>query len=186
MAGVEGFSVGSAAGFVVESDGSGRRAGIDVGGTKCLGVALDQAGDVVQIERCPTPNDPVELIDALAGLAGMLAPYDGLGVGVPGLVTRQGTLRAAPNVTAVQELGVGPLLSARRGHRVAVDNDATCAVGAEWQHGSAKGAHHIILVTLGTGIGGGIVIDDRLVRGANGFTGEIGHMVVDPDGPMCP
>ena len=72
------------------------------------------------------------------------------------------------------------------GLAVAVDNDATCAALAEWQHGAARGFDDVVLVTLGTGIGGGVVMGGRLQRGANGFAGEIGHMVVKPDGPACP
>jgi glucokinase len=162
-----------------------RRAGIDVGGTKCLGVVIDAEGDVVQQERRLAPNDPVRLIDTLVELAHTLAPYDSLGVGVPGLVTRAGSLRAAPNLGRVNELAVGPLLESRLGHPVAVDNDATCGIAAEWTVGAARGTSDAMLVTLGTGIGGGIVAGGRIVRGANGFAGEIGHMLVDPDGPPC-
>jgi glucokinase len=170
---------------VTGSPNGRQRAGIDVGGTKCLGVVIDEAGEVVRQDRRPSPNDPVRLIDALAELANELAPYDSLGVGVPGLVTRSGALRAAPNLGRVNELAVGPLLESRLGHPVAVDNDATCGVAAEWLIGAARGFDDAVLVTLGTGIGGGVVAGGRIVRGANGFAGEIGHMVVDPDGPPC-
>jgi glucokinase len=78
------------------------------------------------------------------------------------------------------------MLSERLGFRVEVGNDATCAAAAEWQVGAARGASDLIMVTLGTGIGGGVVAGGQLIRGANGFTGEIGHMVVDPDGLPCP
>ena len=69
---------------------------------------------------------------------------------------------------------------------MAVDNDATCATLAEWQAGAAQGFDDVVLVTLGTGIGGGIVAGGAIQRGAHGFAGELGHMVVDPDGPPCP
>ena len=69
---------------------------------------------------------------------------------------------------------------------VRVDNDATCAAWGERQAGAAQGYDDVILATLGTGIGGGIVVGGALLRGANGFAGEIGHMVVDPQGPPCP
>lgn len=161
-------------------------AGIDVGGTKCLGVVTDAAGRMVREHRLPTPKGPEAIIDTLAELAGHLAPYATLGVGVPGLVTRSGVIRASPNLVDIRDFAVGPLLAGRLGHDVAVDNDATCALGAEWRLGAARGTEDAVMVTLGTGIGGGIVAGDRLQRGAHGFTGEIGHMVVDPDGPPCP
>ena len=163
-----------------------RRAGIDVGGTKCLGVVLDDSGAVLDEIRRPTSRRPDELIDALVALAGELAPFDSLGVGVPGLVTRGGVLRAAPHLIDVAELDVSSRLTSRLGIDVHVDNDATCATLAEWELGAAQGANDVVGVTLGTGIGGGIVADGRLLRGTNGFAGEFGHMVVDPDGLACP
>lgn len=163
-----------------------RRAGIDVGGTKCLGVVLGPDGDVIHEHRLPTPKGPEAIIDTLVELAGALAPYDTIGVGVPGLVTRDGVLTAAPNLVDIANFRVGELLSARLGCTVHVDNDATCAVAAEWKVGAAMGLDDFVMVTLGTGIGGGLVVSGRLARGTNGFAGEIGHMVIDPDGPFCP
>lgn len=160
-------------------------AGIDVGGTKLLGVVVDDAGEVVRRAKWPTPEGADAIVAGLASLATELSPYDSLGVGVPGLVTHEGVLRAAPNLVDVTELSVGPRLSAHLGHPVAVQNDATCALVAEWRHGAARGVDDVVLVTLGTGIGGGIVAGGRLQVGANGFAGELGHMVVVPDGPRC-
>ena len=161
-------------------------AGIDVGGTKCLGVVVDEHGVIVRQGRRPTPHGQTAILHVLANLARELAPYDSLGIGVPGLVTRTGTLRAAPNLVNVSELAIGPRLSERLGHPVAVDNDATCAAAAEWRHGAGRGATDMVMVTLGTGIGGGIISGNQVQRGANGFAGEIGHIVVHPDGPPCP
>jgi len=170
-----------------------RRIGIDVGGTKALGVALDTAGTVIAEDRRPTPRGPDSLgplIDVLVELAQSLG-HDGqdnasLGIGVPGLVTREGVLRAAPNLDGVADFDVYGLLSERIAGRIAVDNDATCAMAAEWQLGAGAGSDDLMLVTLGTGIGGGLVGNGVLHRGMNGFAGEFGHMVVHPDGPRCP
>ena len=167
----------------------GRSVGIDVGGTKCLGVVLADDGTVVTEDRRPTPRGPGSLpalIETLAELAESLGPYDHLGVGVPGLVTRSGVLRAAPNLDGVAEFDVAGLLGERMGHPVQVDNDATGVALAEWRFGAGRGATDMVLVTLGTGIGGGLVAGGQLQRGNHGFTGEYGHMVVDPDGPPCP
>ena len=163
-----------------------RRAGIDVGGTKCLGVVLDASGRVVGEWRRPTPRGADAILDTLGALVADMGGVDTLGIGVPGLVTRHGVLRAAPNLVGIADFAVGPLLSERLGLEVDVDNDATCAAVAEWMVGAGRGASDLVMVTLGTGIGGGVVAGGRLVRGANGFAGEIGHMVVDPDGPPCP
>jgi glucokinase len=163
-----------------------RRAGIDVGGTKFLGVIVDEHGQVLVEKRRPTPQGGEAVVRELAEFARELGAYDTLGVGVPGLVTRDGVLRAAPNLIGASEVRVGPQLAELLGHPVAVDNDATCAILAEWQHGSARGFDDVVLVTLGTGIGGGLVMGGKLQRGVNGFAGEIGHIVVQPDGPFCP
>lgn len=161
-------------------------AGIDVGGTKCLGVILDEHGEVIRTDRRPTPKGPVAIIETLAELATALGPYDSLGVGMPGLVTKDGLLRASPNLVDINDFAVGPLLAARLGHPVTVSNDATCAAIAEWRWGAGHGARDMVMVTLGTGIGGGIICDGVVQLGAHGFAGEIGHMIVDPNGPPCP
>ena len=164
----------------------GRRLGIDVGGTKCLGVILDDAGNVTEEQRRPTPRGPQAIIATLAELARDMGPWDSIGIGVPGLVTRAGVLRAAPNLVDITNFEVGALLGSELGSAVHVDNDGTCAAAAEWKAGVARGVNDFVMVTLGTGIGGGVIAGGALIRGANGFTGEIGHMVVDPDGPPCP
>lgn len=163
-----------------------RRAGIDVGGTKCLGVVVDASGEVVQEERRSTPRQPDELIEVLATMALNFGEVDSIGVGVPGLITREGVIRASPNLFDVRDLPVGTRLSERLDRHVFVENDATCAAIAEWKSGVAVGRSDVVVATLGTGIGGGIVADGRVVRGRNGFAGEIGHMIVDPQGPRCP
>ncbi len=165
---------------------AGRRLGIDVGGTKCLGVILDDAGEGIEEQRRPTPKGPEAVIATLAELARAMGPWASIGIGVPGLVTRTGVLRAAPNLVDITNFEVGALLSAELGTTVYVDNDGTCAAAAEWKTGAARGVDDFVMVTLGTGIGGGVIAGGALIRGANGFTGEIGHMVVDPDGPPCP
>jgi len=165
-----------------------RTVGIDLGGTKCLAVAFE-SGKVVDERRVPTPVGEAAVLDALSGVAVAVidgAEVSGVGVGVPGLVDRGGVLRFAPNLPGVVDLAIRSELETRLGVPVRVDNDATCAVWGERQVGAAQGYDNVILVTLGTGIGGGIVAGGRLLRGANGFAGEIGHMVVDPEGPPCP
>jgi glucokinase len=161
---------------------------VDLGGTKCLAVALED-GKVVDECRVPTPVGEAALLDTVAAAATAVqatGPAVGVGVGVPGLVDREGVLRFAPNLPGVAELPIGTELTSRLGVPVRVDNDATCAAWGERQAGAARGYDDVLLVALGTGIGSGIIADGRLLRGANGFAGEVGHMVVDPDGPPCP
>jgi glucokinase len=164
--------------------------GIDVGGTKCLGVVLDGAGSIVAETRERTPYDRDALLDVLTSIVHELTASTGdvasVGVGAPGLISLAGVLHSSPNVPDVTQLDIAGSLTTRLARRVAVGNDATCAALAEWQHGAGRGLDDLVMVTLGTGIGGGIVAGGQLVVGNNGFAGEFGHMVVDPDGPPCP
>jgi glucokinase len=177
--------------------------GLDVGGTKVLGLAVDATGRVLAETRVPTPTDAVlghpggspvshPLIEALASVAEWLwaevaVDPSAVGVGAPGLVDNRGVLRFAPNLPGAGGLDIAAALTTRlAGVRTVVDNDATCATVGEWAYGSAAGADDAVMVTLGTGIGGGVIAGGRVVRGASGFAGEVGHMVVDPNGPLCP
>jgi glucokinase len=158
--------------------------GIDVGGTKCHGVCVDLNGEVLAEVRYPTP--PVaDLVPLLAAMFHELGGTTSLGIGVPGLITPEGVVKASPNMPGAFNVPVGPQLRGQLGISVHVENDATMAAFGEWKAGAARGAENAVMVTLGTGIGGGIVMSGKLQRGANGFAGEIGHMVVQRDGDEC-
>lgn len=161
------------------------RIGIDVGGTKCLGVALDDTGKVVHEIRRPTPHAD-HLVGHLWEMYEELGADGALGIGVPGLISPEGVIRASPNMRGAFNIEVGPQLRDRIGDAVSVENDATMAAFGEWRHGAARGADNALIVTLGTGIGGGVVMGGHLQRGAHGFAGEIGHMTVERDGVECP
>jgi glucokinase len=162
-----------------------RAAGIEFGGTKLLGVVTDPNGIVLTEAREPTPYGPDELVDAVVELADELRPFDTIGIGAAGLVSRNGELVYAPNVGNIENLALSARLEAKLGHPVQVVNDAACAAIAEVRFGVAKGLREVAVVTLGTGIGGAFVIDGDLHLGRNGFSGEPGHMIVDPKGPVC-
>lgn len=162
-----------------------KHVGIDVGGTKCHGVIVDTHGTVLDEVRYPTPHAS-ELIDLLEKMFHELGGETTCGIGVPGLITTDGVITASPNMKGAHNIAVGPELRERLGIAVHVENDATVAAFGEWKSGAAMGAHDAVMVTLGTGIGGGIVMGGRLQRGAHGFAGEIGHMVVERDGIECP
>ena len=173
--------------------------GIDIGGTKVLGVALDANNETVSEARVPTPAGTREIVgshiaEAVAHVTAELDRSLGtgnastpIGVGAPGMVDRQGRLCFAPNLPQAEGVDWTALIGDRLpGRAIVIENDANLAVLAEHRLGAARGFHHVVIVTLGTGIGGGIVIDDQVQVGAAGFAGEIGHMVVDPNGPPCP
>ncbi len=176
--------------------------GVDVGGTKLLGVVLGAAGDgqeeraeIVCEERRETPgageslpDDVVSLVRSLLATAGAADSVEvAVGVGVPGLVDRDGVLHFSPNLPAAGGSPVRSRLSDLfgDGRPVYVDNDAACAAAGECTYGAGRGRDDVLFVTLGTGIGGGIVSGGRLLRGAGNLAGEIGHLVVDPAGPPC-
>jgi glucokinase len=182
--------------------------GVDIGGTKVLGVALNAAHDVVAEVKVATPRgkaraddtsrgpeeEAAEVADAVVEVVAQLeaatstsAGPRSVGVGVPGMVDRHGRLRFSPNLPQGQGVDWKSLLSERLpGQRVVIENDANFAVLAEHRLGAARGYRHVVMATLGTGIGGGIVVDGQVQAGGHGFAGEIGHMVVDPSGPPCP
>ena len=135
--------------------------GIDVGGTKCHGVRVDQHGAVLEEIRYPTPHAS-ELVDLLESMFHELSGTQTLGVGVPGLITPDGIVRASPNMKGAHNIAVGPELRSRLGISVHVENDATMAAFGEWKAGAAIGARNAVIVTLGTGIGGGIVMHNHV------------------------
>jgi glucokinase len=160
-------------------------AGIDVGGTKCLGVVIDDHGKIVREVRKPTPTAD-RLVATLASIVHELGEHASVGLGVPGLISRDGVIRSSPNMNTAIEFSVREELANALGEPVWCDNDATCAALAEWQRGSGVGSHDMWMVTLGTGIGGGLVSGGALQHGARGHAGEVGHMVVQANGDACP
>jgi glucokinase len=115
--------------------------------------------------------------------------YDGkisaVGFGIPSLIDRERGSAANTVHLPLHDIPFRDLMSERLGLPVALDNDANAALVAERRFGAARGADHAVLLTLGTGIGSAIVADGKLLRGASGAAGEIGHMVIEQDGPRC-
>jgi glucokinase len=170
--------------------------GIDIGGTKTLGVAVNENGDLLEERLLPTPQGAAELIGTTSSMYFELSERVaqssperfevlGLGIGIAGLVDIDGKLRRAPNLVEVDGLDIGPILKSKLGVPVYVDNDVNCAARAELSDGVAASANNSLLVTLGTGIGGALIVDGRIHRGAFGMAGEPGHMIVDPRGLIC-
>jgi len=164
---------------------------VDVGGTSMKGARVAPDGRILSRRRVPTPTaDGADaVLDALAGLCRSLArhrPVAAVGLGVPGAVSpRRGIVFSSPNVPCWHDEPIGPRLARRLGIRVVVDNDANLhAVGEHWL-GAGRGTRNMILATLGTGIGGGLILRNRLWHGESGRAGELGHVVVDPHGPPC-
>ena len=164
--------------------------GIDVGGTKIAGAVVDAAGAIVARRLVPTESqEPGSIVSAIVKVARELkasAPATAaVGVGAAGLVdVKRGVILGAPNL-AYRNVPVRDTLSDRLELPAIVDNDANVAALAEAVYGAGRGAGDQIMITVGTGIGGGIIIDGGIYRGHYGVGAELGHIVIDPDGPVC-
>jgi glucokinase len=165
--------------------------GIDAGGTKLLGGVVDE-GLVVHHrvrrvwrggDRAQTLDTFVEAIEEARAAAPDVAA---VGFGIPSLVEWETGVSRWANHLPLDEVPFRDLMSERLGLPVVVDNDANAAMLAEHRSGAARGARHAVLMTLGTGIGSGLLIDGRVYRGSTGVGAELGHVVLDIHGPDCP
>jgi len=168
-----------------------RRIGIDLGGTKIEGVVLDDAGESVARRRVPTDQQRgydhiVEttggLVDALRELAPECAR---IGVGTPGAISSRTGLMKNSNTLCLNGRDLPGDLQRRIGLPVVVENDANCFALAEATSGAGRGARVVFGVIMGTGVGGGLVVDGKLWSGPQHIAGEWGHHSIDPHGPTC-
>lgn len=170
---------------------SGVTIGVDIGGTKIAAGVVDGSGNILATARRPTPrhdsgavlNDVADVVNELqAGVDGSIV---GVGVGVAGGVDQSRSMvYFAPNL-AWSQVPVRAVLEAATQLPVVVENDGAAAAWAETRFGAGVGLDHVVMVTVGTGIGGGIVVDGHVMRGAHGVAAEIGHLNAVPDGRLC-
>jgi glucokinase len=170
---------------------SRRVIGIDSGGTKFLGGVVDEELNVHhRVRRMIGGLGADELLDVMeeaVNEAREVAPdADAVGFGIPSVVDQRRGSSVSSRHLPLGDVAFREVMTERLGLPVHVDNDANLAVLAEHRFGAARYASHAVLLTLGTGIGSGLVLDGRVYRGSIGGAGEIGHMVVDLDGPKCP
>jgi glucokinase len=164
--------------------------GIDAGGTKLLGGVVDEQLVVHhRVRRTWRGADRGEtldvFVDAVDEIRAAARDVEAVGFGIPSLVSPDGA-SVWSNHLPLDDVPFRDLMSERLGLPVFVDNDSNLALLAEHRRGAARGTRHALMIALGTGIGGGIVIDGRIYRGAGGAAGELGHLVVDLHGPDCP
>jgi glucokinase len=170
--------------------------GIDVGGTTTAGGLFTSGGDVVDVLQVPTHQEgPGTAVDTLLGVVGDLVAEAhrrgldpaGIGVGIPGVVDPgTGAMALFPN--HVPELGgvrLAERIEAKTGLPAFIDNDVNALALAEWRFGLGRGAASLVLLAIGTGVGGGIILDGHLVRGRRGYGGELGHVPINVAGPVC-
>jgi glucokinase len=168
--------------------------GVDLGGTKLLAGAVDDALDVHhRASRPARGSGQSEVLDTVVAAVGEVREavesqgrtVRGVGFGIPCLIDQgRGMAVMAVNLP-IADIPFRDLMIERLGLPVVVDNDANAAMVAEWRFGAARGAGDAALLTIGTGIGGGLVVGGQLARGSLGAGAELGHMVVQADGPPC-
>ncbi|NYJ20498.1 ROK family protein [Glaciibacter psychrotolerans] len=172
---------------------------VDIGGTWTRAAAVTEAGDIVASARAATVSTGsieevrsvwrsvlAECEEALAGI-GHSAAFKGVGVGVTGPVDREtGVTFVPPNTgNALANVELGAEFTTLTGLRTVVERDTNAAALAEQRYGAARGSSSFVYLTISTGVGGAIIDNDRLLLGHNGAAGELGHVVVSPNGPMC-
>ena len=168
--------------------------GMDIGGTNTVFGIVDQDGNVVCQDSVKTKAYPIiedyvnaigEKLDVLIESVGGKDKINGMGVGAPNGNYYTGNIEFAPNLSWKGIVPLAKLFGERVGVPCKLTNDANAAAIGEMTYGAAKGMKHFIMITLGTGVGSGIVIDGKLVYGHDGFAGELGHVIAVPDGRLC-
>jgi glucokinase len=169
----------------------GRAIGIDLGGTQ-VRAALVEGGTL--LTRAAEPTDvaggPEAVLRQIAGLIERVSPegqpVQAIGVCSPGpLDSETGTILNIPTLPGWDGLPLRDILAERTGLPVALENDGIAAAFGEWRHGAGRGLQHLVYVTVSTGIGGGAIVDGRLLHGRRGMAGHVGHLPLGADGPAC-
>jgi len=165
--------------------------GIDLGGTAIKAGAIGSEGQILARREIPTElaRGATDLLERMARLALELGVEGRLGIGAPGLVDRAaGCISQSPNLGVIQGVPLAAELARRLGlppAHVHLENDANAAALGEHWLGQGRSERDLLLVTLGTGVGGGLILAGELHDGPGGMAGEIGHVVVEPGGPLC-
>jgi glucokinase len=170
---------------------------IDIGGTKIAAALIEPSGQVLGRARGETPDtvDAMDVVAAVARVAGMAASQAGrplkdihvAGVSCAGIPnTIEGVMVFSPNIRALRRTPLRDMLAERLDCTIHLGNDASLAALGEWHFGLKRSVSNLVYVTVSTGIGGGIIADGKLVGGACGAAGEVGHMTIDVNGPACP
>ena len=173
------------------SNDGGWLGGIDLGGTKILSICVDDRLNILEQDYRETEAQlgPEAVIDRMAEslrAAAGARRLRGVGISTAGPTDPgRGLVTTPPNLPGWRNVPLAAEISRRLKLPAWIENDANCAALAEHYLGAGRGFEHVILLTLGTGIGGGLILDGKLYRGASGGAGELGHMQLEPNGPVC-
>ncbi|WP_433888877.1 ROK family glucokinase [Streptomyces sp. CA-111067] len=162
--------------------------GVDIGGTKIAAGVVDEEGSILETVKVPTPPTPEGIVDAIVEAVRQVSTghtIEAVGIGAAGYVDdKRATVLFAPNINWRHE-ALKDKVEQRVGLPVVVENDANAAAWGEYRFGAGQGHSDVICITLGTGLGGGIIIGNKLRRGRFGVAAEFGHIRVVPDGLLC-
>jgi len=169
---------------------SGLAIGIDIGGTNSVVGLVNNAGEIISESKLKTTayESFDSFVEAIADLIAKLTEgheLNGIGVGAPNGNYYTGTIEQAPNLPWKGVLNLQEKLASKTGLKTIITNDANAAAQGEKIFGDAKAMKHYLMITLGTGLGSGIVVDGKIVYGHDGFAGEIGHIIANPNGRDC-
>jgi len=163
---------------------------VDIGGTHVRAALYSEATDTpMSRAEIATHSQDADLFSRLCDLIEQVRverALESIGVAAPGpLDPRSGTILRAPNIQEWIEFPLGSRLTERFGVSTYVDNDANLAALAEWRLGAGRGHSDVLYLTVGTGVGGGLILNGQLIHGSHGLAAEFGHMLIDPAGPQC-
>src|SRR5215467_7620746 len=164
--------------------------GLDVGGTTIKAGLVDENNRVLESRNTPT------IVDDLTGFTSKLTDLihdfqkstaiDAVGIGVPGLRSaRTATIQTSPNIACLNNVNLEQLVADKVHLNVVTENDANAGAYAEFMCGGGVGSRNLVYLTLGTGLGSGLILNGSLYTGSSGYGGEFGHTIVDPNGRLC-
>ncbi|GAG63110.1 unnamed protein product [marine sediment metagenome] len=170
--------------------------GLDLGGTTMVAAAVSEDGKVLkkEVRETPSREESEVILSSIVDLLKLVENWSlsenleivGIGLGLPGLVNfTTGVVELMPNFPKMRGFPIIDELKKYFDYKLFYENDASTALLGEYRFGAGKGADDLICFTIGTGIGGAVLIDGKLLRGPEGFAGELGHITLDPDGPLC-
>lgn len=170
--------------------------GLDIGGTTSVAAAVSEDGKILkkEIRRTPSKKEPKIIIKSIVDLLRFIEEWSlfkkfkivGIGLGIPGLIDfTTGVVEILPNFPKMKGFPIIEELKKYFNYKLCYENDASAALLGEYRFGAGRGINDLICLTLGTGIGGAILTNGKLLRGPEGFAGELGHITLDPNGPLC-
>lgn len=162
--------------------------GVDIGGTKIEASTINNQGEVASTLRLPALPDNEAMLTRIVAMIDQLRnekPIEGVGFSIPGSLDPHGVLRNAPNSPGIDRTSLAADLGTRLNLPTAFENDANCLALSEYHFGAARGYRHVVGIILGTGLGGGVLVDGKVLNGSRGLAPEPGHLPFDVNGRRC-